>query len=167
MSEQLFQPDDPVLKSIMPEYCNHVLKEAIESNRQVIRIRWDDPDIPEHARGYVQWSTRPYLVTDCCDGTRDSCCQWVTYVICKALGIDADAVYTEAYPDRELESGFYSGRINYLEKFSSQVIIPTLSSQNLKFLLRSMYDMNFRQLAEVFESKFEELGFDMTDLHLL
>jgi len=162
MSFQIFSTNDPIIERELPERSKYVLDEAISSKRDIIKIVWEGPDYPEHAQGYIQWSIRPYLVSDKCDGTRDSCCQLVTMLVCRSLGIDPDLAYREAYSDEpERLKDFYTSRESYLNTFLSQVIIPEINSLNLKYLIRSIYDMNYRSLAYILLEKFEALGFEI------
>lgn len=138
----------PAAPSLTLEGCpQHVLEDAIATSRSVARIVWDDPGTPEHCLGYVQWSTRPYRVTDRCDGTRDSNAILVCRVFCRRTGVDLPELYAKAYPDDEnifLEEAY----IAHLDEQQSTTEIPEFSTESALALLSSLYDMNWRSLVE-------------------
>lgn len=96
MSFQLLSPRAAATDPACPV---SVINDAIRSQRSVIRIVWDDDDIPDHAKGYVQWSVRPYRVTDRCDGTRDSNAMLDALMCCGETHVDLAQVYADAYPN--------------------------------------------------------------------
>ncbi len=138
----------------------YAINEARESGRNVIKIVWDEDDIPEHCKGYIQWSVRPYRVTDLCDGTRDGVCHLVTNNVCKQLGIDMLTVYNRAYENRPEHDTFTNEYIAGLDFFMSEIEMPDISDSSLKALCRSLYDMNFRSFAEGLSVAFSEKGYD-------
>jgi len=155
MSIQLF----PVESAPLPT-PHHVLTEAVMSERYVAKIVWDEDDIPEHAKGFVQWSVRPYRVSDGCDGSRDENAKLVLLRFCQQTGIDIRAAYRAAYPDGR-EQMFTDPCLAYLESLDdpAHTEIPALNSDNLQALLDSLYDMNYRSFAAELGRRFNEAGY--------
>lgn len=142
-----------------------VIQAAIESNRQIAEIVWDEPGTPEHCKGTKQWSVRPYRVTDRCDGTRDSNAMLVCYEFCKTTGIDLKEAYEDAYADNDHDS-ISDDYIKHLEQYRSETEIPEVNDGNIRQLLGSLYDMNWRSLTEVLQVKWEEMGYEVDEFWL-
>ena len=156
MSIELFD----VVPSLTRQGCHeHVISEAIRSNRQVAKIVWDEPDTPEHCLGYIQWSVRPFLVTDRCDGTRDRNVMLVCLDICKATGVDMEATYQRAYADERPGVFLTDEYLAYVEEIRSQTVIPSVSEDAILNLLNSLYSMNYRSFVEELCKEWEARGF--------
>lgn len=138
----------------VPEHVKH---EAVSSGRRVVKIIWDEDGIPEHVKDYVQWSVRPYRVSDKCDGTRDSCAMCTLKVLCERKGIDVSELAERAYPDDVIFDDDY---IEYLKAHRKLVEIPQFNQKSISLLLRSLYDMNWRSLVYELE---ESLDVDMAN----
>ncbi|MBJ7265531.1 hypothetical protein [Idiomarina abyssalis] len=153
MSFQYLDETDNEYEDV-PEYVKH---EALNSERRVIKIIWDEDDIPDHAKGYVQWSVRPYRVSDKCDGTRDSCAMYALKVLGERKGIDVVELANRAYPDDVIFDDAY---LDHLKAHRELVEIPRFNRKSISLLLRSLYDMNWRSLVYELE---EALGVDMAN----
>lgn len=149
-----------VVPSLTREGCpDYVIAEAIQSGRQVAKIVWDEPDTPDHCKGYVQWSVRPYRVTDRCDGTRDSNAILACMEFCKSTGLDLANLYEQAYPE-ENNHIRDAGYLEYLEEHRGMTDIPAVSENNIIQLLNSLYAMNWRSLVEVLVESWANKGFN-------
>lgn len=137
MSIRLFD----AMPSLINQGCpRHVVENAIDTSRQIANIVWDDPDTPEHCRGFVQWSARPFRVTDRCDGTSDSNALLVCNEFCARTGIDLSAIYESAYPD---EHNPFSGAayLDYLESHRPFTEVPPVNQDSIIQLLNCLYSI--------------------------
>lgn len=161
MSFHFYEPSqDLIALGCRPE----VVLEAKQSNRQVVQIIHDGDDIPEHCKGWVQWSVRPFVVTDRCDGTRDSNLMLVVWNFCKTLGLDLKAIQTTADPDEcDLFSDDY---VDYLHEHEDQTVIPEITDESLGHILASLYSMNWRSLETELRAAFESVGYSPLELDL-
>ncbi|TNC80800.1 MAG: hypothetical protein C9356_11800 [Oleiphilus sp.] len=154
-----------VQPSLIREGCpKYVIDEAIASSRKVAKIVWDGEDVPENCFGFVQWSVRPYRVTDRCDGTRDTNAMDVTSVMCQRTNIDIRAAHKAAYPDDAniFEDPAY---LSWLEEHSDQCEVQELTVHNLIELLNSLCSMNWRSLTEVCE-QWSQAGYEVHEFWL-
>jgi hypothetical protein len=149
-------PDGSVAKEGCPSY---IIDEAINSSRQVARIIWDEPDTPVHCRGYIQWSVRPYWVTDRCDGTRDSNAMLTCQEFCNKTGLDLVKIYATSYPDENnifLDEDYAA----YLEEQRQMTVIPEVNQSAIIHLLNSLYSMNWRSLTDILANEWNNKGFN-------
>jgi len=144
---------------------DHVIHDAITTNRKVVKIIWDEDDVPEHAKGYIQWSTRPYRVTDRCDGTRDSNAMLVCHELSKATGLDINSIYHDAYSDENRETFFTPEYLKHLEQHRCETEIPELTAENIIHLLKSLYDMNWRSFTEKLSEAWADKGYAVDDFY--
>lgn len=149
MISSTFNPNQIPLHEHCPE---HVIQDALDSDRKVIKIEWAGKEYPKHLRGFIQWSTRPYTVTDTCDGTRDCNAQLVLHHFCQQTDLSITQVFSEAYPN---EQRLTDHDIEHLFQYAEHTIIPECNNQNKALLLKSLYSMNFRSLVTVLEEKWE------------
>lgn len=138
-----------------------VIDNALATNREVLQLIWDGADYPEQSHGFVQWSVRPFLVTDRCDGTRDANVMAVLRAMCGYTDVNLSAIYQSAYPDDE-NIFARPEYLDYLDELLDECEIPSISEDNLLNLLNSLYSMNWRSLtsclAETWSEKWPRCG---------
>lgn len=156
MSIELFLP----MQSLNEIGCpKDVIDNAKKTSRRVAKIVWDEEDVPDHCKGYVQWSVRPYRVTDGCDGTRDSNAMFVCHEFCKATGLDIVQVYTAAYSDEE--NIFDDSYFKHLEDQRETTELPEVNQENMIHLLKSLYDMNWRSFVGELSKQWSSKGYKL------
>ncbi len=157
MSRKFFS--SPFASEVRSGNCPmHVIIESINSKRDIVKIIWDEDCYPDHCKGYFQWSVRPYRIQDTCDGTRDENAYLVCKEFCRKTGLNLIDIHSEAYPD---EPKLTTADLEYYDSFKSETEIPEqISSENIKFLLNSLYSMNHRSLTDVLAERWGEMGYD-------
>lgn len=142
---------------------NAISAHAFKTNRKnILKITWEKGDCHPSSIGFVQWSARPYRITDTCDGTRDGNVYLVTLEFCKKTGLDLEELYQKAYGDREHEQLLTEEYLQYLDSLRCETEIPAaINSLNLRRLLNSLYSMNHRSLVEVLEEAWTAQGFEL------
>jgi hypothetical protein len=139
---------------------NHIIEESVSSGRDIVKIVWDEDDTPDHCKGNTQWSVRPYRIQDTCDGTRDGNTYLVCREFCKKTGLDLKKIYTQAYPD----DIFTDLDLQHYDEFMKETEIPEkVTSENIRYLLNSLYSMNHRSLTQVLAERWEEMGYDIDE----
>ena len=167
MTKAFFKVDTPdEIGFLEAAFCpQHVIENAVRTKRKIIRIVWDESHIPEHAKGFVQWSIRPYRVTDTCDGTRDGVCFLMGLRLCERLGLNISQLFDKAYPK---EAGYFADKDNlaYLALLKDEVEMPKqINSVVLRQFLYSLRSMNHRSFADVLEAAFSDLGYDVSEYY--
>lgn len=167
MTKAFFKADTPdEIGFLQAAFCpQHVIENAVRTKRKVIRIVWDESYIPEHAKGFVQWSTRPYCVTDTCDGTRDGVCFFMGLRLCERLGLNISQLFDKAYPK---EAGYFADKDNlaYLALLKDEIEMPKqINSGVLRQFLYSLRSMNHRSLADVLEDAFLGGGYAVDEYY--
>ncbi len=137
---------------------DYVRNEAVKSNRKILKIIWDREDgYPEHAWGYIQWSVRPYRLSDGCDGTRDGCAHFLAKHFLESINLNYFDIYDLAYFDDDREpTDMREFPDSYWNEVAKEVEIPEVNKRNFRKLLDDLYDMNHRSIVALLEEMIDE-----------
>lgn len=142
---------------------SYVLQKAQDKGKYIVKITWDKQGgYPEHSWGYVQWTVRPFMQTQGCDGTIDMNVHCIGIKFCQFLGLDYFKLYDNAYSWRDGDNADWLREYD-LDFTESQTIIPPMSAQSLKCLLYDLNDINHRSLVAVLHDEFTKLGYDVEE----
>jgi hypothetical protein len=147
----------------------HVVEQALKQTdkpftaRCILHLEWDEADgYPRHAWGYQQWSVRPFIQGQGCDGTIDENVHLIGLAFCEQLGLDYAALYEEAYAeDREAGCGDWLRDYDERGRITNETIVPEISEHTVRMYLNDLQDINNRSLIEVMEREFHRLGFNV------
>lgn len=149
-ARQYLDLDDPQLRAELsgPELGRLRREGARTGRRTVLRYTWTaEEGFAPHARGVVQYSLRPYQVTDRCDGTRDGPALFVTRALLAAQGCTLEAAFAQAYPD---EPPFTAPLIWSDPLWAArEAPLPNFTARTFAALRAGLHDMNHRSLAAV------------------
>jgi len=106
---------------------------------------------PDFCAGTVQTSTRPYAVTDRCDGTRDDAALYALRLFCHHLGMTQaafEAHHRAAYPDE-----VFQPPVTWFSQTwrNEEVSSLPVNAESYVQVLESLYSMNHRSLVAEFE----------------
>ena len=161
--KELLSLDNPRVKRAP----SHTLAEAQKREAQVLHIVWDKADgYPRHAWGFEQWSVRPYVQRQGCDGTTDENAHLIGLRFCEELGLPYADLYEQAYnrpcDDSPGQSWLRSMSEAAWAEIEAETIVPDLSAESLRASLDDLHDVNNHRFADLLEKKFAEAGYDMS-----
>lgn len=129
----------------------------VSGRRSVLVFLWEAAaGFEAHCVGTRQVSTRPYHVTDRCDGTRETPALYTLMHCLHQLGWTFDAfqaLYARAYAWDTPEGRTFDAPLEWYSATwrAHNTDVPPVSAAVLRDLCTSLYDMNFRSLAETVE----------------
>ena len=140
-----------------PRHVRELAAARTDPATRILHIIWDEADgYPEHAWGFEQWSVRPYLLGQGCDGTIEENLHYAALRILPAMGLDYRQLYREAYPGEDLGDWPTAA---FAEELAAESIIPErASAEDLQRLLYDLYDTNHRTLEMLLRERLEALG---------
>ena len=106
-------------------------------------------------RCFLQFSSRPYVLGQSCDGTIEHCVFALLYDFCDTRGLDPADLYRRAYSDREPDSEEERARTTRRAMAEGVAFSPVWDGEAFDGLLESLSEINNHSLASVLE---EEAG---------
>lgn len=152
---ELLVPGDP-RSARAPRHVLELAETRRCEDTRILHIVWDEAGgYPRTSWGYEQWSVRPYLVGQGCDGTIEENMHLVALTVLPKLGIDYRQLYEEAYPGETLGDWPTSEDVAVLY---AETVFPEISTAALEALLHDLYDTNHRTLEDLLRTRLEGLG---------
>ena len=102
-------------------------------------------------RTFHQYSPRPYVLGQPCDGTIENCVFALFYDYCKVKGLDPAALYRQAYSDREPSSE--AEREACIRRAMAEGVAFPLAwyDEAFKGLLDSLSEINHHSLVSILD----------------